>query len=96
MWDFGRWDGWGIILELIPLEFHGIWSHKTRETLIFLYLKASPLPPALFDSCGLGGCLLAGLQLAGRLAGFLTGLLVGLPADFDWQDMQDWQGAEQK
>ena len=71
--------------------------YHTRCGLIgTIYLKASPLPPAPFDSCGLAGCWLAGLQLAYRLAGFLTGLLVGLPADFDWQDTQDWQGAEQK
>ena len=36
IWDSGRWEWLEIILELIPLEFHGIWSHKTSETLIFL------------------------------------------------------------
>ena len=35
-------------------------------------LKASPLPPAPFDSCGLAGYWFAGLQLAGRLAGSLA------------------------
>ena len=34
------------------------------------YLKASPLPPAPFDSCGLANC-----WSACWLAGFLTGLL---------------------
>ena len=28
-WDSGRWEWLEIILELISLEFHGIWSHKT-------------------------------------------------------------------
>ena len=32
----------------------------------------------------------------GLLVGLLACLLVGLLADFDWQDMQDWQGAGQK
>ena len=36
LWDFGRWEWREIILELIPLEFHRIWSHKTQETCIFL------------------------------------------------------------
>ena len=39
------------------------------------YLKASPLPPAPFDSCWLAGCWLAGLQLSGWLAGWLSGWL---------------------
>ena len=65
---------------------------------ILLSQGLRPLPPAPFDSCGLAGCWLAGLQLAGRLHGWLAlaGLLVGVPADFDWQDMQDWQGAGPK
>ena len=30
---FGRWDGWEIILGLIPPFFRDMWSHKTSETL---------------------------------------------------------------
>ena len=56
-------------------------------------LKASPQPPATFDSCGLAGCWLAGL-LAGWLSDWLAAGL--LSAHFDWQDMQDWQGAGPK
>ena len=36
IWDSGRWEWWGIILELITPYFGTIWSHKTSETLIFL------------------------------------------------------------
>ena len=32
------------------------------DSLIFVYIKASPLPPA-FDSCRLPGCWLAGLLI---------------------------------
>ena len=36
IWDFGRWEWWGIILELIPLEFHKIWSHKGSFSWVFI------------------------------------------------------------
>ena len=35
LWDSGRWDGWEIILGLIPPFFRDIWSYKTSETSIF-------------------------------------------------------------
>ena len=51
LWDSGRWEGWEIILELIPPPFfRDIWSHKTSETLflfvifsIFLEMQISAL-----------------------------------------------------
>ena len=74
--------GGGFASEQSKALFHYLARPATSERGA-ADLKASPLPPASFDSCGLAGCWLAGLQLAGRLAGFLTGLLVGLPAGFD-------------
>ena len=35
LWDSGRWEWWGIILELIPPYYRDIWPYKTSETLIF-------------------------------------------------------------
>ena len=35
LWDSDRWEGWGIIMGLIPPYYRDIWSHKTSETLIF-------------------------------------------------------------
>ena len=41
-WDSGRWDGWQIILGLIPPFFRDSWSHKTSEKL-FLFVIFSIL-----------------------------------------------------
>ena len=37
-WDSDRWDGWGIILGLIPPFFGDIWSRITSETLFLVVI----------------------------------------------------------
>ena len=61
-------------------------------------LRLRPCRRPLLTAAGLlAAGLLACNLLVGLLVGWLSGWLAGLlPADFDWQDMQDWQGAGQK
>ena len=67
---------------------------EVRRILRLRPCRRPPLTAAGLLAAGLLACNL----LVGLLAGWLSDWLAAglLPADFDWQDMRDWQGAGPK
>ena len=46
LWDFGRWEGWEIILGWIPTNCRGIWSYQNLKNMIVLpFFSISPWGP---------------------------------------------------